>query len=70
VRRYKSERNLSLGTELSRVQLATGNWELAAKLEDAIPDLMSITRASLIEIRKSDDAAQTIEINIYEVSPQ
>jgi valyl-tRNA synthetase len=50
VRRYKSERNLSLGTEINRLQLSTGNPALATLLEDAIPDLSSITRALHIEI--------------------
>lgn len=51
VRRYKSEHNLSLGTELSRVQLATGDPDLAASLHRAVPDLMSITRALKIEVQ-------------------
>ena len=50
VRRFKSEHNLSLGTEISRVQLAAGTQEMASALEAAIPDLLSITRAAQIEI--------------------
>jgi valyl-tRNA synthetase len=56
VRRYKSERNLALGMELTRLQLAAvdhgdgSSIELAAWLEQARADLMSITRARQIEI--------------------
>jgi valyl-tRNA synthetase len=50
VRRYKSERNLSPGAPLSRLQLATGNDRLAATLRAAIPDLQSITRAAAIQV--------------------
>jgi len=50
VRRYKSERNLSLGTELKRLQLATGDPGQRYTLETARADLMSITRALQIEI--------------------
>ena len=50
VRRYKSERNLSLGTELNRVQLAPVSPELAVNLTAAAIDLMSITRARQIEV--------------------
>ena len=50
VRRYKSEHNLPLGSELSRLQLALGDGVDAARLQSAIPDLASITRASHIEI--------------------
>ncbi len=50
VRRYKSERNLSLGTELKRLQLATSNPEQKQALTDAQADLISVTRASQVEI--------------------
>jgi valyl-tRNA synthetase len=50
VRRYKSEHNLSLGTELARLQLATEDAELAERLRAATPDLQSVTRAAQIEI--------------------
>jgi valyl-tRNA synthetase len=55
VRRYKSEHNISLGTELKRVQLATGVPELAAALKLALPDLLSITRAKEIDISPIPD---------------
>jgi valyl-tRNA synthetase len=58
VRRYKSEKNLSLGTELSAVKLAIStdglvsveNGSLQENLLQATADLMSITRAQCIEI--------------------
>jgi len=58
VRRYKSEKNLSLGTELSAVKLAisAGGFGTAEKellregLLRAKDDLMSITRARQVEI--------------------
>ena len=61
-RRYKSEHNLSLGTELKRVQLATGDLELAQALKAATPDLLSITRALEIEILVTDKQGLTIKV--------
>lgn len=49
VRRYKSEQNQPLGSEISRLQLASAA-QYAQALRDAEPDLMSITRARLIEL--------------------
>ena len=69
VRRFKSERNLSLGTELSKVQLAiddsldpTTVAGLAQMLTAAAPDLLSITRArqvALVEV--FDPTAEPIQ---------
>ncbi len=50
VRRYKSEQNLSLATELTRLQLAVPAPALAQSLAEALPDLVSITRARTIQI--------------------
>jgi valyl-tRNA synthetase len=58
VRRFKSERNLSLGTELSAVKLAVGDDSLGGmdgiQLKDVLlhasQDLISITRARQIEV--------------------
>ena len=55
VRRYKSERNLSLGTELKRLQLATGNPVLREGLAAGEADLSSITRARQVEIQLQPD---------------
>jgi len=69
VRRFKSERNLPLGTELSRVQLAVGAGveasaaaSLRQALRDAAPDLVSITRALQVElVSEADLPAETIQ---------
>jgi valyl-tRNA synthetase len=55
VRRFKSERNLSLGSELKRLQLATEDLSLRESLTHANADLMSITRAASIEITAQAD---------------
>jgi valyl-tRNA synthetase len=66
VRRYKSEHNLSLGTELDRLQLATGQADLIPQLKAAIPDLTSITRAKQIDIIERPGP---LEINMMPVQP-
>jgi valyl-tRNA synthetase len=65
-RRYKSEHNLSLGTVLKRVQLATGDPDLVRALHEAIPDLLSITRALEIEIKLEPTMVRDLLINIEE----
>jgi valyl-tRNA synthetase len=50
VRRYKSESNLSLGTELQRLRLATTEPALADMLRAAHVDITSVTRARVIEV--------------------
>jgi valyl-tRNA synthetase len=55
VRRYKSERNLSLGTELKRLQLTFGEPEWGQALASAAPDLKSITRSRQVEIARQLD---------------
>jgi len=45
VRRYKSENNLSLGSELSQLQLQIGDIKTAQSIGQAADDLKSITRA-------------------------
>jgi valyl-tRNA synthetase len=59
VRRYKSERNLPLGTELNGLQLALADSEagLALALQEAKVDLLSITRARKIEITRPSEPA-------------
>jgi valyl-tRNA synthetase len=58
-RRFKSERNLSLGTPLDRLQLATGEPSFAERLKQACVDLASITRAEKIEIVERLDPTLT-----------
>lgn len=60
VRRYKSEHNLALGSQLQQLQLATQNPDLAAALQSAAPDLMSITRAQTITTAAHLDPALQI----------
>jgi valyl-tRNA synthetase len=50
VRRYKSENNLPLGSELKRLQLGIADVEQASYLQAACADLISITRARQVEI--------------------
>jgi valyl-tRNA synthetase len=56
VRRFKSERNLSLGTDLVRLQLATFDPGTSELLEQASADLCSVTRALQIEVVKELDS--------------
>jgi valyl-tRNA synthetase len=49
-RRFKSEKNLGLGTELNLIQLASPDPREAGMLASASADLISITRAKRIEI--------------------
>jgi valyl-tRNA synthetase len=55
VRRYKSEQNLSLGTKLERLQLATRVPAMAEALQGAVGDLASITRAQRVEVGSNLD---------------
>jgi valyl-tRNA synthetase len=50
VRRFKSERNLSLGAELRRIELMTEDQSLAKALHQAKGDLASITRAREVHV--------------------
>jgi len=77
VRRFKSERNLPLGTELRRLQLVfTGEKQpvettgSASLLDLAESDLKSITRAKVIEVVASLDASMTciLTMPLYKVA--
>jgi valyl-tRNA synthetase len=50
VRRFKSERNLSLGAELAELRLSAADPALGDKLRAASMDLLSITRAKVIAV--------------------
>ena len=64
VRRYKSEAGLSLGSEIPVLMLKTADAELANALEDAKSDIMSVTRAQLVEITdRKPDGQQIGEAN-------
>ena len=60
MRRYKSENNLPLGTELKRLQLATGDPALIETLRAARGDLISVTRARGVEVVERLDPALDI----------
>lgn len=63
VRRYKSEQNLSLGSDIKRLQLAADDPKQVKILQEASHDLMSITRAKQIEVMNSlDDQLEVIEV--------
>jgi valyl-tRNA synthetase len=50
VRRYKSDRNMSLGMELARIQLQVSEPRVLAALSGAEDDISSVTRASRVDI--------------------
>jgi len=56
VRRYKSESNISLGTELKKLQLASIDVSVTRMLQAARADIMSVTRARQIEVKESLDS--------------
>jgi valyl-tRNA synthetase len=55
VRRYKSESNISLGTQLQRLQLVTSDPEITEMLRAATADIKSVTRARQIEVSEHLD---------------
>jgi valyl-tRNA synthetase len=59
VRRYKSENNLSLGTELASLQVAGATLEDAERLRQADFDLISICRVRQIELIEQLDPKMT-----------
>ena len=63
VRRYKSESNISLGTELKRLQLATNDISVAKMLQEARADIMSVTRARQLVVKEGlDDDLQEVKV--------
>ncbi|NLG97736.1 MAG: valine--tRNA ligase [Chloroflexi bacterium] len=58
VRRYKSERSLSLGSELPLLQIAA-RGSLANRLSASISDVMSVTRACSVVLVEQPDSALT-----------
>lgn len=78
VRRYKSEKSLSLGTELARLCLTAHDPGLAGRLQAAAPDLISVTRARVVEVsEKLEDgllllssANEEIQIGIALLPPE
>ncbi len=64
VRRFKSEQNLGLGVEFSRLQLTAASPAQAEALRAAIADLASVTRALEIEVRTAASGAGQAELQI------
>jgi valyl-tRNA synthetase len=64
VRRYKSENNLGLGVEFSRLQLTAASPAQGAALHAAEADLLSVTRALEIEIHRAPTGAENGELQI------
>jgi len=62
VRRFKSEHNLPLGSELSRVKLAIVDPSQVELIRDAAEDLMSITRARSIEVVLAEEERVEVEM--------
>jgi valyl-tRNA synthetase len=56
IRRYKSESNISLGSELERLQLATIDVSVAKMLQEARADIISVTRARHLAVKEKLDA--------------
>jgi valyl-tRNA synthetase len=64
VRRYKSESNISLSTELKRLQLATNDISVAKMLQEARADIMSVTRARQLVVKEGlDDDLQEVKVD-------
>ena len=60
IRRYKSQYSLPLGSELTRVQLASDDSGLLAELQRSASDLRSVSRAIKIEFVENLDPNQDI----------
>jgi valyl-tRNA synthetase len=68
VRRYKSESNLSLGTEISHLQLVTHDKKLSHTLILSTADLTSITRALAFAVVETPDPAVPVVAVLESVS--
>ena len=64
VRRYKSDQNLGLGSEFSRLQLTAASPAQGETLHAAAADLASVTRALEIEINPASAGAESSEIQV------
>lgn len=59
VRRYKSEQNLPMGSEIERVQIASDDESIREGLQRAAAGLKSVTRAKVVEVTQTLDPALT-----------
>jgi valyl-tRNA synthetase len=62
VRRHKSQAKVSMGTRLHRIRITLPSRELVAQLGACLPDVKSVTRAEIVELRYYSDAPVTIDI--------
>ena len=60
VRRYKSERSMSLGAEMPGLVVVADDPTLALWLADAEEDLLSVTRAQAVEVRAERGTAEGV----------
>ena len=60
VRRYKSESNISLGTALEQLQLATVDSSMATMLQEALTDIKSVTRARQLTVKDTLDTEMEV----------
>jgi len=67
IRRYKSDNQLSLTTELSKLQLATDDVNLSRFLHHAAADLMSVTRAQHVEVVPEIDSTLQMLTDVAEL---
>jgi valyl-tRNA synthetase len=67
VRRYKSEKSMSLGAELQRLEIATENGKLDQVYEDASEDLRSITRAQAVNVGNKMTEGAVVILNTSKI---
>jgi valyl-tRNA synthetase len=60
VRRYKSDRQMSLGAELARLHIAVLEPDLASALQGAEDDITSVTRAREVHLAGETDASLSL----------
>jgi valyl-tRNA synthetase len=72
VRRYKSDHSLSLGAELTRLEIVPRDGVPQRELQGAVDDIMSVTRAREVVVRqeRSGDLhmlpGQTVTVAVIE----
>lgn len=70
VRRYKSDRNMSLGLELATLHLQVMEPELLAALQGAEDDISSVTRARTVTITPSPNGRlESVPVNVTRPLP-
>jgi len=62
IRRYKSERGLSLGASLDRLQVEATDDRVVKALRSGLDDLASVTRAAIVEIVPRVEGLDVLEV--------